>query len=70
MFELVIFSKFHLDHLNLDLAPTQWFYVTLINNYWMGLSMISRIIQTKVNVICRSRTSEADNVDRGLDNSC
>ena len=27
----------------------------LINNYWMRLSMISRIIQTEVNVICRSR---------------
>ena len=24
-----------------------------INNYWMRLSMISRIIQTSVNVICR-----------------
>ena len=28
--------------------------------------MISRIIQTEVNVICRSE-AEADNIDRGLD---
>ena len=27
----------------------------LMNNYWMRLIMISRIIQTEVNVICRSR---------------
>jgi hypothetical protein len=40
----------------------------LINNYWMRLSMISRIIQTEVNVICRSE-AEADNIDRGLNNS-
>ena len=33
----------------------------IINNYWMRLSMISRIIHTEVNVIC--------NVDRRLDNS-
>ena len=26
-----------------------------INNYWMRLTMIPRIIQTEVNVICRSR---------------
>ena len=31
--------------------------------------MISRIIQTEVNVICRSE-AEADNIDRGLNNSC
>ena len=30
--------------------------------------MISRIIQTEVNVICRSE-DEADNIDRGLNNS-
>ena len=30
--------------------------------------MISRIIQTEVNVICRSET-EADKIDRGLSNS-
>jgi hypothetical protein len=30
--------------------------------------MISRIIQTEVNVICRSE-AEADNIDRGLNNS-
>ena len=40
----------------------------LISNYWMRLSMISRIIQTEVNVICRSE-AEADNIDRGLNNS-
>jgi hypothetical protein len=40
----------------------------IINNYWMRLSMISRIIQTEVNVICRSE-AEADNIDRGLNNS-
>ena len=40
----------------------------VINNYWMRLSMISRIIQTEVNVICRSE-AEADNIDRGLNNS-
>jgi hypothetical protein len=34
----------------------------------MRLSMISRIIQTDVNVICRSE-AEADNIDRGLNNS-
>jgi hypothetical protein len=39
-----------------------------ISNYWMRLSMISRIIQTEVNVICRSE-AEADNIDRGLNNS-
>jgi hypothetical protein len=33
----------------------------------MRLSMISRIIQTEVNVICRSE-AEADNIDRGLNN--
>ena len=32
--------------------------LTLLNNYWMRLSMISKIIQT-----------EADSIDRGLDNS-
>ena len=32
-------------------SPTR----ALINNYWMRLTMISRIIQTEVNVICRSR---------------
>jgi hypothetical protein len=35
----------------------------------MRLSMISRIIQTEVNVICRSEADEADNIDRGLNNS-
>jgi hypothetical protein len=40
----------------------------ILNNYWMRLSMISRIIQTEVNVISRSE-AEADNIDRGLDNS-
>ncbi len=30
--------------------------------------MILRIIQTEVNVICRSET-EADEIDRGLNNS-
>ena len=30
--------------------------------------MISRIIQTEVNVICLSE-AEADNIDRGLNNS-
>jgi hypothetical protein len=30
-------------------------------------AMISRIIQTEVNVICRSE-AEADNIDRGLNN--
>ena len=40
----------------------------IINNYWMRLSMISRIIQTEVNVIRRSE-AEADNIDRGLNNS-
>ena len=39
-----------------------------ISNYWMRLRMISRIIQTEVNVICRSE-AEADNIDRGLNNS-
>jgi hypothetical protein len=39
-----------------------------LNNYWMRLSMISRIIQTEVNVICRSE-AEADNIGRGLNNS-
>ena len=33
----------------------------------MRLSMISIIIQTEVNVICRSE-AEADNIDRGLNN--
>jgi hypothetical protein len=40
-----------------------------INNYWMRLSMTSGIIQTEVNVICRSE-AKADNIDRGLNNSC
>ena len=31
----------------------------VINNYWMRLSMISRIIQTEVNVIWRSRRRSA-----------
>ncbi len=31
--------------------------------------MISRIIQTEVNVICR-REAEMDKIDRGLNNSC
>ena len=34
---------------------TLWESHCLWNNYWMRLSMISRIIQTEVNVICRSR---------------
>ena len=34
----------------------------------MRLSVISIIIQTEVNVICRSE-AEADNIDRGLNNS-
>jgi hypothetical protein len=42
--------------------------VWIINNYWMRLSIISRIIQTEVNVICRSE-AEADNIDPGLNNS-
>ncbi len=40
----------------------------VLNNYWMRLSMISRIMQTEVNVICRSET-EADNIDQGLNSS-
>jgi hypothetical protein len=38
--------------------------ITILSNYWMRLSMISRIIQTEVNVVCRSE-AEADNIDRG-----
>jgi hypothetical protein len=34
----------------------------------MRLSMILRIFQTKVDVICRSE-AEADNIDRGLNNA-
>jgi hypothetical protein len=42
----------------------------IINNYWMRLSMISRIIQTEVNVSLPKRSeAEADNIDRGLNNS-
>jgi hypothetical protein len=41
---------------------------SILNNYWMRLSMISRIIQTSVNVTCRSE-AEADNIDWGLNNS-
>jgi hypothetical protein len=41
---------------------------SILINYWMRLSMISGIIQTEVNVICRSE-AEADNIDRGLNNS-
>ena len=33
---------------------TSFYAPSIINNYWMRLSMISRIIQTPVNVICRS----------------
>ena len=40
----------------------------ILNNYWMKLSMISRIIQTEVNVICRSE-AEANNIDRDLSDS-
>lgn len=40
----------------------------IFNNYWMRLSMISRIIKTEVNVICRSE-GEADKINRGLDDS-
>jgi aminopeptidase-like protein len=43
-------------------------FLTLLSNYWMMLSMISRIIQTEVNVICWNE-AEADNIDRGLNNS-
>ena len=39
-----------------------------LSNFWMRLSMISRIIQTEVIVICRSE-AEADNIDRGMNNS-
>ena len=35
-------------------------------NYWMRLSRITEITQTEVSVIFRS---EADNADRGLNNS-
>ena len=41
----------------------------LINNYWMRLSGISRIIEAEVGVICRSPQAEADNANRGLNNS-
>jgi hypothetical protein len=44
-----------------------WASHSILSNYWMRLSMISRIIQTEVNVICRSE-AEADNIDRGLNN--
>ena len=54
-------------HYSLLIYTVVLILVTL-NNYWMRLSMISRIIQTEVNVICRSE-AEADNIDRGLNNS-
>ena len=31
--------------------------------------MLSRVIQTKVNVICPKPKAQADNIDRDLDNS-
>ena len=37
-----------------EISVITW-VIILINSYWMGLSMISRIIQIEVNVICRSR---------------
>ena len=40
----------------------------IINNYWMGLSMISWIIKTKVCVICRSRGLKQIIQTRGFDN--
>ena len=39
------------------------------NNYWMRLSMISRIIKTEVCVICRSRRLRQITQTRGFDNS-
>ena len=39
--------------------------INLINNYWMRLGMITRMIQTEVNVICQSE-DEAENFDGGL----
>ena len=46
-----IFDKLVLN----AIYPHCWKESKLVNNYWMRLSMISRIIQTEVNVICRSR---------------
>ena len=38
-----------------------------INNYWMRLSKISKIIQTEVNVICQS---EAEGLGTTESNNC
>ena len=54
-------SKF--DHISPVLTQLNWLSVTntldfkdaIINNYWMRLSGISRIIEAEVGVICRSR---------------
>ena len=45
--------------------------VQIFNNCWMRLSRISRIIQTEVNVTVsvEAEGCEADNIDRGLNNS-
>ena len=40
----------------------------ILYNYWMRLSMILGVIETEVKVICQSK-AEADNFDRGLNNS-
>ena len=42
---------------------------SIINNYWMKLSMISWIIKTEVCVICRSRRLRRITQTRGFDNS-
>ena len=41
----------------------------IINNYWMRLSGISRIIEAEVSVICRSRRLRKITLTEALDNS-
>ena len=45
------------------------FVITLFNNYWMRLSMISWIIKAEVCVICRRRRLRQITQTRGFDNS-
>ena len=70
---IVSFTSFHFAFVDCFNCMCSVLFVQnmlIFNNYWMRLSVrvISRFIQTKVKVICRSK-AEADNLDRDLDKS-
>ena len=40
----------------------------IINNYWIRLSTIARIVKAEVCVMCLKPKAEADKTNRGIDN--